>query len=69
MRCEIHYGDDSFLRIKLQPVIRNGVANFCDERLRIPFSPEVSLVFKLLKPNKKEVFLGHYSMEIEKMLA
>ncbi len=55
--------------MQLQPMIRNGVANFCDDRMRIPYSAEVSLVFKLLKQNKKESFLGHYSLEVEKMLA
>ncbi len=69
VRSEIHYGDDSYLRIQLQPVIRNGAAYFCDERMRIPFSSEVSLVFKLLKTNKKESYLGHYSLDIEKMLS
>ena len=68
-RCEIHYGDDSYLRIQIQPLVKNGSAYFCDERLRIPFSPEVSLVFKLLKTNKKESYLGHYSLDIEKMLS
>ena len=67
-KCEIHYGDDSYLRMHLQPFLRNGVANFYDEHLRIPFSPEVSLVFKLVNANKKEAFLGHYCIEVEKML-
>lgn len=27
--CEIHYGDgDSYLRIKLQPLVKNGIASF-----------------------------------------
>lgn len=69
VKCEVHYADDSYLRIQLQPMLRNGVAQFCDERLRIPFSPEVDLVFKLVKPNKKESFLGHYGLEVEKMLS
>jgi len=62
VKCEIHYGDDSYLRIQVQPLLRNGVAQFCDERLRIPFSSEVDLVFKLIKSNKRETFLGHYSL-------
>jgi hypothetical protein len=50
-------------------MLRSGVALFCDERLRIPFSSEVSIVFKLIKPNKKEAFLGHYLLEVEKLLS
>jgi hypothetical protein len=69
VKCEVHYADDSYLRIQLQPMLRNGVALFCDERLRIPFSSEVSIVFKLIKPNKKESFLGHYLLEVEKLLS
>lgn len=60
VKCEVHYADDSYLRIHLQPMLRNGVALFCDERLRIPFSSEISIVFKFIKPNKKESFEGHY---------
>lgn len=27
--CEIHYGDgDSYLKIKLQPLVKNGIAPF-----------------------------------------
>jgi hypothetical protein len=27
--CEIHYGDgDSYLKIKLQPSVKNGIASF-----------------------------------------
>jgi hypothetical protein len=50
-------------------MLRHGIALFCDERSRIPFSSEVSLVFKLIKPNKKESFLGHYLLEVEKLLS
>jgi len=28
VKCEIHYGDDSYLRLQLQPLIRHGVAFF-----------------------------------------
>ena len=36
--CEIHYGDgDSYLRIKLQPILKNGIAMFYEERIRIPY--------------------------------
>ena len=69
VKCEVHYGDDNYLRITLQPILRHGVAQFCDERLRIPFSSEVDLVFKMVKPNKKEAFLGHYEILVEKMLS
>jgi hypothetical protein len=38
--------------------------------MRIPYSPEVSLVFKLMnQTTKKELFLGHFLLEVEKMLA
>lgn len=69
VKCELHYADDSYLRFQVQPMIRSGVAVFCDERMRIPFSSEVSLVFKIIKPNKKEFFLGHYQIDLEKMLS
>lgn len=62
--CEIHYGDgDSYLRIKLQPLVKNGIASFYEERIRIPYSAEIALVFKMFRA-KKEIFLGHYTIEI-----
>lgn len=51
--CEIHYGDgDSYLRIKLQPILKNGIAMFYEERIRIPYGAEIALVFKILKTKK-----------------
>lgn len=60
--CEIHYGDgDTYLKIKLQPLVKNGIASFYEERLRIPYSSEIALVFKMFR-SKKEIFLGHYTI-------
>ena len=51
--CEIHYGDgDSYLRIKMQPVLKNGIASFYEERIRIPYSADIALVFKMFKTRK-----------------
>lgn len=51
--CEIHYGDgDSYLRIKMQPVLKHGIASFYEERIRIPYSAEIALVFKIFKARK-----------------
>ena len=51
--CEIHYGDgDSYLRIKMQPALKNGLASFYEERIRIPYSAEIALVFKMFKVKK-----------------
>lgn len=51
--CEIHYGDgDSYLRIKLQPSVKNGIALFYEERIRIPYSSEIALVFKMFRAKK-----------------
>ena len=30
VKCEVHYGDDNYLRISLQPILRQGLAQFCD---------------------------------------
>lgn len=65
--CEVHFGDN-YLKIKLQPLLKNGIANFIEERIRIPYASEVALVFKMIKANKKEVFLGHYPLELETYL-
>ena len=53
IKCEIHYAEDSFLTLPIQPIIRNGCASFCDEKIRIPFSEEVTIVFKFVMQNKK----------------
>jgi hypothetical protein len=50
--CEVHFGDN-YLKIKLQPLLKNGVANFIEERIRIPYASEVALVFKMIQTNKK----------------
>jgi hypothetical protein len=54
--------------MKLQPQVKNGVANFYEERIRIPYANDIALVFKMMKNNKKEVFLGHFPLELEKYL-
>ena len=60
--CEIHSGDaEGYITIKLQPILKNGVAMFYEERTKIPYVPEIALVFKQLKA-RKEIFLGHYSI-------
>lgn len=56
--CEFDDGDgDSYLRIKLQPLVKNGIASFYEERIRIPYSSEIALVFKMFRAKKD--FGGH----------
>ena len=51
----------------MQPVLKNGIASFYEERIRIPYSAEIALVFKMFKA-RKEIFLGHYSIDAGKYL-
>jgi hypothetical protein len=66
--CEVYYGDgDTHLRLKLQPSIKNGVALFSGERVRIPYSTEVTLLFKMFVAKKTD-YLGQCTLSIEKCL-
>jgi hypothetical protein len=30
VKCEVHYTDDCYLKIQLQPPLKDGIALFCD---------------------------------------